>query len=305
MLYCHGLTKVYQKRAVVEDFSLHLPPGRILGLVGPNGAGKSTLLKMITGLIWPSAGQVTLNGFDVHRQTKQALAKVGAIIEYPAFYPDLSARTNLDILSGGHGKAYEQKMREIIKLVDLEGKLGERVGRFSTGMRQRLGIALALLPDSEFIILDEPTNGLDPNGLVETREIIKEYLRLFGTTMLVTTHLLSEVEQFATDIAIINQGKLVANGDINDLLTGRQLLTIRVSDADAAAKLLEKSDFPLSGCRIMPDNELEYLLADAECMPEINALLVNNNIKVSRLVLEKRTLESFFLEMTNGGGYVA
>lgn len=305
MLSCSGLTKIYRQRRAVDDFSLELPAGRILGLVGPNGAGKSTLLKMITGLIWPSAGGVSIDGVDVHARPRQALARVGAIIEWPAFYPDLSARLNLDILSGGSGRDYELRRAEVVKMVDMQGFLNEKVGRFSTGMKQRLGIALALLPDSKFIILDEPTNGLDPLGLIEIRRIIREYHRKFGTTILVTTHLLPEIEQVATDIAVIDQGRLIAAGDIQTLLSADHLLVIAVSEPARAAELLKCAALPIARLRVIEGEGLRMSLADEGCIGEINRLLVANGIAVTHLSVERKTLENFFLENTGGDDHVA
>ncbi|MEI3001148.1 MAG: ABC transporter ATP-binding protein [Victivallis sp.] len=192
---CFCLTKRYGRRVVLDDVSLEINDGGVTGLIGPNGAGKSTLIKLITGLIWPTEGFVLVDGFDAHREHTKAMRRIGAVIEWPAFIPDLSARANLDIFSGGHGRAYREKRAEILRFMELESVLDRKVGSFSTGMRQRLGITLALLPDSEFIILDEPTNGLDPAGIVEIRQIIREYNRQFGVSVMVSSHLLSEVEQ--------------------------------------------------------------------------------------------------------------
>lgn len=298
MLQCNGLTKIYQGRRAVDSVSFEMQTGRVMGLVGPNGAGKSTLLKMVTGLIWPSEGNVTIDGCDVHQNQRMALANVGAIIEWPAFYPDLSARRNLQILSGGHGPEYERRLADITRMVNLEGRLKDKVGRYSTGMKQRLGIALALLPDSKFIILDEPTNGLDPLGLLEIRRIIREYNRLFGTTILVTTHLLSEIEQVADDIAIINRGRLIAFGDMATLLAGDNLLKVTVSDPDAAIRLLETTALPIEKIHHAGDEGLHIKLTDCGCIGEINELLVRHKIRVSCLNLVRKTLESFFLEST-------
>ncbi len=305
MLQCNGLTKIYQGRRAVDNVTFEMRSGRVMGLVGPNGAGKSTLLKMVTGLIWPSAGNVEIDGHDVHQNQRLALANVGAIIEWPAFYPDLSAQRNLQILSGGHGPEYEKRLKEIIHMVNLDGRMKDKVGRYSTGMKQRLGIALALLPDSRFIILDEPTNGLDPLGLLEIRRIIREYNQMFNTTILVTTHLLSEIEQVADDIAIINRGRLIAFGDMNALLAGDNLLKIVVSDNEAAVKILQASELPIDKIHITGAEGLQLKLTCCDCVSDINELLVRNNIKVSCLNLVRKTLESFFLESTEEDEHVS
>ena len=207
---CFCLTKRYGRKTALEDVSLEINDGGVTGLIGPNGAGKSTLIKLITGLIWPTEGFVLVDGYDAHREHVKAMRRIGAIIEWPSFIPDLTAGMNLDLFSGGHGKQYRAKRNEILRFMELESVLDRKVGAFSTGMKQRLGITLALLPDSEFIILDEPTNGLDPAGIVEIRQIIREYNRRFGVSVMVSSHLLSEVEQICDNLILIDDGKLKA-----------------------------------------------------------------------------------------------
>ncbi|NLK83714.1 MAG: ABC transporter ATP-binding protein [Lentisphaerae bacterium] len=305
MLECKALSKVYNGRHVVDNVTFTMRTGRVMGLVGPNGAGKSTLLKMFTGLIWPTGGTVSIDGFDVQQNQRRALANVGAIIEWPSFYLDLSARRNLDILSGGNGTEYERKLREIIHMVNLDGRLSDKVGRFSTGMKQRLGIALALLPDSKFIILDEPTNGLDPLGLIEIRRIIRDYNQLFGTTILVTTHLLPEIEQVAHDIAIINRGRLIAHGEIKTLLAGDNILKVFASPLEQAFELIRKSELPVEFLQLIEGECVQMKISDEECAAEVNTLLVKNGIKISRLGIKRKTLESFFLESTGDDQHVS
>lgn len=305
MLECKALSKVYNGRHVVDNVTFTMRTGRVMGLVGPNGAGKSTLLKMFTGLIWPTGGTVSIDGFDVQQNQRRALANVGAIIEWPSFYLDLSARRNLDILSGGNGTEYERKLREIIHMVNLDGRLSDKVGRFSTGMKQRLGIALALLPDSKFIILDEPTNGLDPLGLIEIRRIIRDYNQLFGTTILVTTHLLPEIEQVAHDIAIINRGRLIAHGEIKTLLAGDNILKVFASPLEQAFELIRKSELPVEFLQLIEGECVQMKISDEDCAAEVNTLLVKNGIKISRLGIKRKTLESFFLESTGDDQHVS
>ncbi|MDD5663989.1 MAG: ABC transporter ATP-binding protein [Victivallaceae bacterium] len=305
MLECKALSKVYNGRHAVDNVTFTMRTGRVMGLVGPNGAGKSTLLKMFTGLIWPTGGTVSIDGFDVQQNQRRALANVGAIIEWPSFYLDLSARRNLDILSGGNGTEYERKLREIIHMVNLDGRLSDKVGRFSTGMKQRLGIALALLPDSKFIILDEPTNGLDPLGLIEIRRIIRDYNQLFGTTILVTTHLLPEIEQVAHDIAIINRGRLIAHGEIKTLLAGDNILKVFASPLEQAFELIRKSELPVEFLQLIEGECVQMKISDEDCASEVNTLLVKNGIKISRLGIKRKTLESFFLESTGDDQHVS
>lgn len=294
---CFCLTKRYGRKVALEDVSLEINDGGVTGLIGPNGAGKSTLIKLITGLIWPTEGFVLVDGYDAHREHVKAMRRIGAVIEWPSFIPDLSAGKNLDIFSGGHGKKYRAKRDEILRFMELDSVLDRKVGAFSTGMKQRLGITLALLPDSEFIILDEPTNGLDPAGIVEIRQIIREYNRRFGVSVMVSSHLLSEVEQICDNLILIDRGKLKAWGGIRELLCERPRLRIRVDRPAAAAELLRGRDTVV--VEISADEI--FIEIEAEQAGGVNRTLVEAGFSVSHLAVERQTLESFFLQETGGG----
>jgi len=306
VLQCNGLVKKFGKKVAVNQLSLTLEAGKILGIIGPNGAGKSTLIKMITGLIWPDEGNVTILGKDVHRDHVRAMRKTGAIIEWPAFIPYLSARRNLSILSGGHGKEYERRLAEITDFVELTGRLDDQVGVFSTGMKQRLGIALALLPHSQFIILDEPTNGLDPGGIVEIRTIIREFNKQYGTTIILTSHMLGEIEQICHDIAIINHGVIAAKGTIDELLHKEKIIMVNCDDTDRAEKLLDQAGregrIPLE--KVLREDRNLMLQVTVDCAADINRILVENGLAVSRLTMKQKRLEEFFLETTSENRHV-
>lgn len=302
ILECENLQKTFGHVKAVQGISLTVERGNILGIIGPNGAGKSTLIKMITGLVWPDTGHVKINGYDVHREHTKAMRKTGAIIEWPSFFPYLSAKQNLDMLSGCRLKKHQERFDEIIAFTGLEKRLGDKVGTFSTGMKQRLGIALAMLPDSEFIILDEPTNGLDPAGIIEIRNIVKEYNRRFETTIIITSHLLNEIEQICHDIAIINQGKIIASGGIDELLHSRKVLSIVCLHTEKAIQELQaaamEKRLPINDI-FMLNNELHIEIA-TDCAAEINRFLHERGIGVSHLTLHRKTLEDFFMEKTAG-----
>ncbi len=295
------LSKRFGAKQALKDVSLGVEPGDVLGLIGPNGAGKSTLIKLITGLIWPTEGYVTVGGFDVHREHTQAMRRLGAIIEWPSFHPDLTARQNLRIFSDGHGSEYEAKMLEMTKLVEMDRNLDRKVGTFSTGMKQRLGIALAMLPDSEVVILDEPTNGLDPGGIVEIRQIIREFNRRFGITVLVSSHLLGEIEQICDKVALIANGRLIASGTLSGLLTERPKLKLRVERVPQAAEALmyafRHGELPALSLKehdgfLWLENEHGAALPASE----VNAFLLRAGFAVSHLSVEQQDLEKFFLE---------
>lgn len=294
VLQCRNLTKYYGSHAALNHVSLEVPAGSVFGLIGPNGAGKSTLLKLVTSLIAPSAGSAEIHGIDVQQDPAAALQNSGAIIEWPYFYADLSARLNLDILSGGRGPDYRRKLAEITGFMRIAHVLDQPVRTFSTGMRQRLGIALALLPDSDFVILDEPTNGLDPEGIVEIRELIRSYNRTFGTTMLVTSHLLGEMEQICTDLAVLREGRIRIAGRLDTLLRRSRCITVGCDVPEQAQLLLKGSGLPLEVLSVT-DGTLEIALRE-ECRAELNACLVAAGIKVWRLEEKHRSLEEFFLE---------
>ena len=303
---CFCLTKRYGRRVALDDVSLEIGDGGVTGLIGPNGAGKSTLIKIITGLVWPTEGFVLVDGFDAHREHRKAMRRMGAIIEWPAFIPDLTARQNLDIFSGGHGAQYRARRMEILRFMELDAALDRKVGTFSTGMRQRLGITLALLPESEFIILDEPTNGLDPAGIVEIRQIIREYNRKFGVSVMVSSHLLSEVEQICDHLILIDDGRVKAWGEIGELLGEEDSMLILETDRpDEAAALLRKSAesgaLPLESIDPAGGKRLRLALT-GECSGAVNRLLVEAGFEVTHLALESPGLETFFLRQTTGGG---
>jgi len=300
---CFCVTKRYGAKLALDDVSLEISDGGVTGLIGPNGAGKSTLIKIITGLVWPTEGFVLVDGFDAHREHVKAMRRIGAIIEWPSFIEDLSVRHNLDLFSGGHGPAYEKRRMEILKFMELDTQLDRKVRSFSTGMRQRLGITLALLPDSEFIILDEPTNGLDPAGIVEIRQIVREYNRRFGVSVLVSSHLLGEVEQLCDRLILIDRGRVKAWGSITELL-GDQTRTLVKLDRpeigrDVLARAMASGGLPQAAMELLPENRLRIALPP-EAAPEVNRVLVAAGLAVSELTHERVTLEHFFFAETKG-----
>ncbi len=300
-LECVELTKYYGRTPVLDKLSLELAPGRVLGLLGPNGAGKSTLIKLMTGLLWPSSGRVLIDGCDVHGDHARALAQVGAVIEYPNFLPDLSGRRNLEILSGGHGEKYRDRLAEITELVNIDYALDGKVRTFSTGMKQRLGIALALLPDSRFVILDEPTNGLDPAGIVEIRRIIREFNARYGTTVIVSSHLLGEIEQICDEVAILQHGRLIAHGELAKLLRRTAELEIRLDRPAEALAWLKTPDLECAGLieKARLDAEGTLLVTPRgepdELAVKLNRLLVARNFAVREFGRRHYSLEDYFL----------
>lgn len=300
---CESLTKYFGRKAALQDISVEITDHKVTGLLGPNGAGKSTLIKLITGLLYPDSGFVSIDGSDVHGEHQKAMAHLGAIIEYPNFYADLSARRNLAILSGGHGKLYEEKVAVVTEFLNIKKVLDKKVGTFSTGMKQRLGIALALLPDSRYIILDEPANGLDPAGIVEIRKLIKEYNRQFGITVLVSSHLLGEMEMICDDAILLVNGQLKAAGNLKELLSQQNYVTVKVDRMQDFYNFLQQAH----------NKKLFWIDSAAEPQPEclsfkvpagVDPALVSREIfqagfNISHFSCAHQKLEDFFLQSTH------
>ena len=237
---CQNLSKSYGKKEIIKDICVNIREGVITGLIGPNGAGKSTLIKLITGLVHPTSGCVLVDGYDSSSEHINAMHRLGAVVEWPSFYPDLTARQNLMILSGGCGKNYLEKVEEVTGFLNVRDVLDRKVNTFSTGMKQRLGIALAMLPDSKYIILDEPANGLDPAGIVEIRNLICECNRRAGITVLVSSHLLSEMELICDDVIMIVDGRLKAAGSLDTLLKSAIRYRVVTPDDSKCAGFLKQ-----------------------------------------------------------------
>ena len=302
VLTVENVVKSFGKFRALDGASLSIPKGCIFGIIGPNGAGKSTLLRIVTSLAHPDSGRVTVNGVDVESNPKKALTGTGAIVDSPSFYPDLSARLNLDILSRGTGKHYRSRRDELAEYTGIAGWMNHRVREFSLGMKQRLAITLALLPDSHFVILDEPTNGLDPSGIVDIRNLIRNLGTELGTTVLVTSHMLGEIEKICSDLAILNHGRIAAQGPMEEILRRSPVTLIRTTEPDRAETVL-KETFDSRILSISTKEDAPGVLrveTQSECAAELNETLVKNGFAVSMLENEPDRLEKLFLELTGG-----
>jgi ABC-2 type transport system ATP-binding protein len=289
------LTKKYRGRVAVNRLSLEVGRGDIYGFLGQNGAGKSTTIRMVLGLVRPTSGRIRLLGHDMAKHPHRALARTGAIVEAPAFYENFSGRQNLRMLSALSGGAEEKRIAAVLEMVDLTGRAGDPVRVYSHGMRQRLGIAQALLPAPEFIILDEPTDGLDPDGIRQTRLLIKRMREELGLTVMLSSHLLHEVEQLCNRIAIIDSGQLLFQGTVESLLEQDQIVRLGVDRVEEAFQLLA-CDPSLSVTR--NGTQSLYFKAAPEQIPLVNQLLVERGFRVMELTPERETLEQVFLRLT-------
>ncbi|MBC8032145.1 MAG: ABC transporter ATP-binding protein [Pyrinomonadaceae bacterium] len=295
ILQTEDLTKRYGRRLAVDRISLSIERGDIFGFLGQNGAGKSTLIRVALGLIRPTRGRVLLFGQDMARHSLRALGRVGAIVESPAFYENFSGWENLRILAAMSGGASRKRIEETLVLLDLLPRAHDQVRTYSHGMRQRLGIAQALLPNPEFVILDEPTDGLDPQGIREIRLLLPRLRDELGLTILLCSHLLDEVERVCNAVAIIDHGRLLYQGGIGDLLAGESTVKITVDRLDVAYQILA-SDPSIAVSR--NGSASLYVTMNSECIPRVNALLVANDIRVMELAPQRATLEDVFLTLT-------
>lgn len=295
-LQTEELTKRFGNRTVVDRLSLRVERGDIYGFLGPNGAGKSTTLRMLLGLVRPASGVIKFSARAGSWEYLRARSHVGAIIETPAFYETFSARRNLQLLASLSGGVQRKRVDEVLKIVDLHERALDPVKTFSYGMRQRLGIAQALLPTPDIIILDEPTNGLDPQGIQETRQLIRRLRDELQLTVLLSSHLLTEVEQLCNRVGIIHEGRLLYEGGPEKLIASTNRYKLRVDNSSSAFELLsEESNVTVSR------NGAAYLHVDTdmERIPDLNALLVANGIKVYELSPAQESLEEAFLRLTN------
>ena len=295
VLQTEQLTKRYRRRTVVDRLSLTVERGDIFGFLGQNGAGKSTTIRMALGLVRPTSGRVSVLGHDMSRQPLKALRRTGAIIEAPAFYENFSGRQNLRMLAAMSGGAERQQIDRALEIVGLRERAQDPVRVYSHGMRQRLGIAQALLPNPEFIILDEPTDGLDPQGLCEVRELVRRLRDELGLTVMLSSHLLHEVEQICNRVAIIEEGRLLYQGPVADLFAKGSWIKLRVDRVAEAYELLAKN--PRLFLNRNGDQSLQVKMAEDE-IPLVNALLVQHGFSVMELSPQRESLEQVFLRLT-------
>ena len=289
-----GLSKSYGRLVALDALDLEVRRGCVYGFLGPNGAGKTTAINLILGLIRASAGHVEIFGLDMRTDQPQALQRTGAILEGQAYYPLLSARDNLRIWAAVPDVTSESRIDEVLELVQLTGRAGDKVGAYSQGMKQRLGLATALLHDPELLVLDEPTNGLDPAGMREFRDLIREMAGM-GKTVFVSSHLLGEVELMCDDVGIVKQGRLLTQGSVADLVRRGQTLELQVTDTARAVEVLKSLDWV--GSVVEQDGRL-VVDAPRERAADLSRALAERQIYLSELRPRDGSLEDFFLEVT-------
>lgn len=297
VLECKNLYKKFGKKEIIKGVSTTLEKGDILGFIGPNGAGKTTMIKLILGLQKIDKGSVTINGYDIKQEFEKAIEKVGAIVENPDLYMYLSGHKNLELIANLYKEVDKKRIDEVVKLVGLEARIHDKVSKYSLGMRQRLGIAQAILHKPNILILDEPTNGLDPEGMKELRDLLQK-LAKEGMAVLISSHNLAELDSFCTKICIIKNGEVIETKDIKELKkdTEGRYIIFKVNETSNIEKIINNAI-------ILNDKEFKITCSEDEITNVIKRL-IENEVKVYRIEDEKITLEEAFLKKTGGNKIV-
>lgn len=294
------LTKIYGTQKAVDNLDMNVRQGQIYGFLGQNGAGKTTTIRMLLGLIKPTHGEIELFGESLHKNQKEILRRIGSIVEFSGFYENLTARENLSINAKLMGVHKKNAMDEALEIVGLHQETKKLVGSYSLGMKQRLGIARAILHHPELLILDEPTNGLDPVGIKEIRRLIKSLAEERKITILVSSHILSEVEQLADQIGVVHQGRLLEEISFEELRKrNRKYLEFQVSDDNKAAMLLEKH-FGITDYEVHDERVIRVYSHIGE-QGKLNRMLVEHGIEVTKMTMSVDRLEDYFIKLIGGG----
>ncbi len=293
-LSAKNLTKVIGKKTIVDSASFQVQEGEVYGFLGPNGAGKTTTIRMLVGLIKPTSGSVQICGYDVRREFENAMRCIGCIVENPDLYRFMTGRENLEhfarMLGVGNGE-----IERVAALVNMDHRLEQRVGTYSLGMRQRLGIAQAMLGKPRLLILDEPANGLDPAGIREIRELLRHLAEEQGLAVFVSSHLLAEIELMADRVAIIHKGKILREGPVRDLISSQRSMEFKVGDVGRAVDVLRAL-----GIEATADHDRVFAPVEEADTPPILAALTGQGIDVFHARQRVHTLEEMFLEATGG-----
>ena len=300
VLEVKGLKKVIGKREIIKDLNFSVKEGEIYGFLGPNGAGKTTTIRMLVGLILPTAGEVKICGENLKNNKEKALKDVGAVVENPELYKYLSGRENLMQIARIRGVSKEE-VQDLIKLVGLENRINDKVKKYSLGMKQRLGIAAALIGNPKLLILDEPTNGLDPSGIIDFRKIVKQAAKERGMAVFVSSHILSEVQQLCDRVAFINNGVIKAVEDMNQAVTGTEkesLTLVTSSKKEKVIDILRNQPFVLTS----EINEAGInIVVQSGTTPELVKALVKSDVLVEEIYRNREGLEQRYMELVEGG----
>lgn len=290
----NNLTKYFGKKKVLDDISFSLEEGQILGFIGPNGAGKTTTIKLILGLQRINSGSVSINGYDIKKDFKKAISRVGAIVESPDLYMYISGMDNLKLIANMYPTVSNERILEVVGLVGLENRINDKVSKYSLGMRQRLGIAASLIHNPNVLILDEPTNGLDPEGIKELRDLLKKLVKKEKVGVLISSHNLAELESFCTDVCLIKNGKIITTMSMEEIKkVDRTNYKIKLDSTDDLEDILHEDDAIL-------DDKFIKIYVDEEEIPIIINKLLKKKKKIYEIKEETLSLEDAFISKTGG-----
>ena len=295
ILVCEKLNKKIGKKQVLKDVSFDVKQGDILGFIGPNGAGKTTTIKLILGLQKINSGVVKINGYDITKDFEKAIEKVGTIVENPDLYLYMTGMQNLKLIANLYKKIDQKRIDEVVKLVGLDNRINDKVAKYSLGMRQRLGIAQAILHKPNLLVLDEPTNGLDPEGIKDLRDLLKNLVREENMAVFISSHNLAELESFCNKIVIIKNGEIVESSTMEEAkkVDGNSIYIFELDDVKKIEEIIKNKVEEI-------DRKNVRVFAEKEEIPEIIEKLVGNNIKIYRVCEDEISLESAFLKKTGG-----
>ncbi len=294
-----NVNKSFGKRKVIDNLNLRVCTGDVYGFLGPNGSGKTTTIRMILGLVFPQSGQIHVNGHDIRTNYTDAIRDVGAIVENPSAFLYLSGRQNLQLRANLYKDIPASRIDEVLQIVDLQDRAKDKVRTYSLGMKQRLGIAMALLNNPKIVFLDEPTNGLDPQGMKDTKELIVRLAKENGITFFISSHLLNEVEQICTKVGILMSGKLIKQGSVKELLSSNtDIFEVVTADIELAVSLLKEAAYVKS---IQTKNDGIVVEIDKNTFSQLNGLLMTHQVTVTSISQQEKSLEQLFLELTSGG----
>ena len=294
ILECKNLCKTFGKKQILHNVSFEIKKGDILGFIGPNGAGKTTTIKLILGLQSITSGKVLINGYDVEKEFTKAIEKVGAIVENPDMYMYMSGYDNLKLVANMYKGITTKRIDEVVKLVKLENRINDKVSKYSLGMRQRLGIAQAILHNPNLLILDEPTNGLDPEGIKEMRELLVDLAKKEEMAILISSHNLAELDNFCNKICIIKNGEIIETNEITAIKKDieHQQFIVEIDNTKNIKKIYSEAT--------IVNDKIFKISMKKENIPNLVVNLVNNNIKVYEIKEDEKSLEDAFFERTGG-----
>lgn len=300
LVQTNQLTKVYGGKEVISAVNMHVKKGEIYGFLGPNGAGKTTIMKMITNLIKPTSGDIEIFGKTLTNRSYEVLKRLGTIIEFPIFYEKLTARETLDLHCEYMGYYDKKEIDHVLDLVKLINTDGKPVKDFSLGMKQRLGIARAIITKPELLILDEPINGLDPIGIKEIRELLRMLCKEYGITILISSHILGEIEQIADTIGVINNGRLIKEISMDTINRNQtDYIEIIVDDGKRAAFILENK-LAISNFKLIDDKCIR-IYESTVSQKTISKALIDHDIEIEAISRKTSSLEDYFMKLINGG----